>query len=493
MAAAPKQVTDALDQYEAKLREASTQTGKLTDAVKDNQANVQAAAGHWPGLGNAIEATGGKAGVFAAKFGLVTAAFSEGWSLGMKLNQLFGTDMSLWEETVARFGSKAGAIVRSLSDNVVGVVGLVTALLSGNIGEIKRAIGELKDNLVTSGKTMSDVVSKWGNDWDRLHPSIKQTEDALKKTAEAAKDLAKEKKALADEVAKVETNLKKENEALEKQKKAAEDALLATHRLANDAEYFGRQAKGAADAVAVQREEVEKLTRAHGANDPMTVRAAEELSVLEDRLASAQKRYKDTNEELKSYTSSQKAATEASTQSTAATTQQATATSKAAIETVRWTDENGKVHVSIRQVKDETEQATAATEKSAAATEKVKKEVIAVKDENGKWVITQREVKDSTEKAAEAQTKGAEATKAAAAKTADAAKDISMLVAALKELNAEMKNTEAQAAKTKTAIAEVGDAATKAAGEAGAAGAAGAAAGMGGPSSGSGGGGGGGF
>lgn len=177
-AKAPKALQDAIGGYEQRLASATERTGKLNDAVKDNAAQAQVAAGNWPGLGNAIESVGGKTGKVVAGFGLVTAAFNQGWEIGQKLNKFFGTDMSLWEEFIGKFGAYAGAVIRGLSDVLVSFYQLQVDLLSLNIGEAKKSFASLKEN-VTS---FYDKVVEGG---ERSLESAKKQNNAAKELLEA--------------------------------------------------------------------------------------------------------------------------------------------------------------------------------------------------------------------------------------------------------------------------------------------------------------------
>jgi hypothetical protein len=206
---APAEIQAAFSQAQQQLHAVNTEVGRANDALKDNQANVQAAAGHWSGLGNAIEGMGGKAGAFVGKWGLVTAALGEGWAMGQKLNTLFGTDMSEWEEVVTRFGAKCGAIIKAASDMIVADVKLIAALFTGNVDEIKKAWKDFQTDFTAAGKTMSDTVTKWGTDWDRLHPSIKQTEERLKEATKATEEHAAAAKKDAEENAQLAQELEK--------------------------------------------------------------------------------------------------------------------------------------------------------------------------------------------------------------------------------------------------------------------------------------------
>ena len=189
---APKELQTALSKAETQLKSVTKAVGQLDDAVKDNAANVKIAGDNWPGLGNAIEATGGKMGTMAAKLGLVTAAFKEGWAAGMQLNQTFGTDMSEWDKSVERFGAKAKLILSGLFDNFVNAGHLIVALVSGDMGEIKAALATFEQDAKKNFSNLGDAVTKYGADWDKLHPRLSQVKAAQDAAAEAAKKLSDE-------------------------------------------------------------------------------------------------------------------------------------------------------------------------------------------------------------------------------------------------------------------------------------------------------------
>jgi archaellum component FlaC len=404
LANAPKEFQQALTNAEAKLHEASATVGKLNNAVRDNTANVQANANQWAGLGNAIEGAGGKTGAIVGKLGLVTAAFSEGWSIGMKMNHLFGTDMALWEEVVARFGSKLGAVVRAASDMIVSDVNLVRALFTGNLDEIKKAVLEHRDNMVSAGKVMYDVVTRYGKAWDDVHPSIKETEARMKAAAEAAEQLAEKKKKLADEIHNVTKNLEAENKELAKQNAIAEDAKLKAFELGGDVGYLTRQLDSARAAVDAQAREVEKLSAQFGEQSQITIAARQKLEELERQVGSSGKRYEDASHQLDQYKQTQQdaerssvelqkkiaeevsalaakmreqmnagkaqqAATGDTKNATTATDAHTEATKKTHTELVIYTDALGKVHKTIKTVTDETKPAADGMKALGTATE----------------------------------------------------------------------------------------------------------------------------
>lgn len=311
MAKAPKQVQDALSGYESKLKDVSTSTGKLTDAVKDNTANVQVAAGQWPGLGNALESVGGKTGQVVAGFGLVTAAFGQGWEIGQRLNKLFGTDMSLWEEVVSRFGSKLGAIIRGLSDSVVAVANLAAALITGSWSDIKRATVELKDTVVASGKTMGDVVTKYGSDWDKIHPPIKKATEEVEKHKAAVDNTAAGYAALGDAMGKTVEAIQKQSAELKKNQAAMLDAEHVVINRKKDQEDYARGVEAASQSLKDQTSEVAALTQAHGANDPMTLQAISRQTQLAQELETAKTQYDTAKTDVDDYTKKQNDASKA--------------------------------------------------------------------------------------------------------------------------------------------------------------------------------------
>jgi hypothetical protein len=167
------------------LKRVESEVVKSNKAIEDQRNVTNQAGASWTGWGNAIDNVNPKVGALVAKIGTIGAAFTAGWTAGNQLNRLFGTDMSVWEDSLSRFGAKAGAIISALSDNVVATGNLVAAIVSGNVDEIKRAWAELEEAGKKSNQTIADAVTKYGSEWDAVHPKIGKATEEVKKHRDA--------------------------------------------------------------------------------------------------------------------------------------------------------------------------------------------------------------------------------------------------------------------------------------------------------------------
>jgi hypothetical protein len=329
MAAAPKELQDAVEKAEHKMQEASTTVGRLNNAVRDQAAHTQAASGQWSGLGNSIEAAAGKQGKYVAGAGLVTAAWAEGWAIGMKLNKLFGTDMTLWEEETARFGAKAGIIVKDIADIIIAEATAVWEVLHGNFSEAKRSFAEAGQDIQKLGKDASDVINKWGADWDRLHPKIKENKEAVKdltaavdasKTAIDAHTVAvSEAEEKATKLAEVQSRLKqkyddvsaaigREKQALEAAQMAEIDAEHGVINRTSDMGSFSRELDRATQELDRQKQKVAALAAEFGESNPITRSAIEKQTELERSLALSQQRFDGAKHDTDLYSAAQRQA-----------------------------------------------------------------------------------------------------------------------------------------------------------------------------------------
>jgi hypothetical protein len=406
---APKELQEALAKADAQVKQVTKTVGQLDDAVKDNAANVKLAGDQWPGLGNAVEAVGGKMSTVAVKIGLVTAAFKEGWAMGQQLNGVFKTDMSEWEKAIDRLGAKANLVLKSMSDNVVNVMGVIKAITTGDAEQIKAAFNQWITEGVKGLEIAKDAVTKYGNEWDKLHPTFKQLEEQQKQAGEAAKKLAEEQ-AKAAEVAKKVAEKQGEltekildtTDALHKNKLAHEDLnrLLqdakqgAVNRSA-DAAVYARNVEDLNRQLKSEREEMERLIARYGEHDPQVNQAREKIQNLDYALKNANQRWAEAKDEVEKYERQQKTATEEIARAKEEET-------KLAAKKTELQAEYAKTTTATTVATSATHASTAATTTATESTEKATVTVRGYRDEHGKLHIEQTKVAESAKSAAEA-------------------------------------------------------------------------------------------
>lgn len=154
----PDEVQRALAKAEAQVKKVTAEFGKMDDAVRDNTANAKIAGDSWPGLGNALEGMGGKVGTATAKFGLYTAALSEGWQMGKKLAAGMGTDFSAMEQAVDSFVSKAKSVNSTFLSWMTG---------DGSFESVRASIALTKEQLEGYNSTVLAGITDLGDYKDR--------------------------------------------------------------------------------------------------------------------------------------------------------------------------------------------------------------------------------------------------------------------------------------------------------------------------------------
>ena len=322
---APAEVQAAFGQMQQAADRTTAKVRELTDAVHDQKGQLKEGGEHWGGLGDAMNKAMGPAGAIQAKLALGFAAFKEGWQIGQQLNKMFGTDMSLWEETVGRFGQKANAILKALSDNVVGFANLFIAIITGNIDGIKKAFAEITDNASKSFKTITEAVTKYGTEWDSLHPKVKKATEATKENKEETEKLAttlvgagEEQKKYKQAIDDLAAALANQTLELQHQREVAMDS---EHMAIDRTSQAGYEARAVADLtaqLAAQKIEVAELTRRYGDQDPVVIGAREKQDQLAGSLASSKQRMGEASAEAARYEAQHKAATTAVEKATTA-------------------------------------------------------------------------------------------------------------------------------------------------------------------------------
>lgn len=432
---APLELQEALQKAGTQVRAASTQMGQMNDALAGNRANTQAAAGNWAGLGNAIEGAGGKIGAAAGKFGLFSAALREGWQIGQGLNKTFGTDMSEWEKTVERFGMKAKLVLQAISDNIINSAQVVGAVLTGDIGNINAALKTAAEDGKASFKTMSDAVTLYGAEWDKLHPSIKRAEEAKKAAAAAAKEaadaseqLAKQQAALREKIDETTDALAKNIAAEKEMKGLALDAEHGAINRAGDLAVYARQVESTTAQIAAQSAEVAKLAAQHGASDPATNAARERLVGLESSLKHANERYREAEVEVKKYQDQQKSAENQLARTREAIEKDTAKRAEQTAELTKSATASGHVATATQAV------ATATTNVATAASAAAPKLEI-LRDEQGRFVIKTVEASDASKKVAtEIEAVGVVAQKTGALLSAIGTTDVAAATAEIKAM-----------------------------------------------------------
>jgi chromosome segregation ATPase len=438
---APAEIQEAFRKAEGSLDRTTSKVRDLSDAVDDQKGTLKEGGEQWTGLGDAIGKAAGPMGAVVAKAGLISAAFKEGVGIGMQLNKLFGTDMSLWDEAIDRLGKKAGIVVRGMADSVVELGGVLKEVFTPGEGWGERisaayaSFDKASGDLIDKVKNLDEALKKE----EESHRAVAAAAEAAKEAEERAKDaaekLAAEKKKLREEIDGVTKSLQEENLELEKQKILATDSEHAAINLSSQAAYYKRQVDEVSKAIAAQRDELRQLTARYGENDPVVRQAQERLALLEQSLASSRERYTEATEETRRYEQQQKAAEQAAAKLQEKIDQ--------ASDSLRKQQEQlATLGTATQQTTAQTQQATTAAGSSATAidsqgqaAEKTKTEVVMYRDELGKVHIETRKVADTTAEATKGVTAVGDAAEKAATPAKALAQSMETLQAALKPSN----------------------------------------------------------
>ncbi|MFZ2490726.1 MAG: hypothetical protein WA208_04495, partial [Thermoanaerobaculia bacterium] len=169
---APKALEDALKRSQGQLQQANKSLGEYTDGLKDNQANVQAAAGQFPGFGNALEAMGGPVGNATQSLGLWGAALSAGLVIGKQVAGAIGTDFEAFNDAAEGLKKSASSITNALVTD-----GLVAAL----------------DQFAATVKTSGDTIAGGGKALEGYNAIVAlgvERADALRFSTQQLADVA---------------------------------------------------------------------------------------------------------------------------------------------------------------------------------------------------------------------------------------------------------------------------------------------------------------
>jgi hypothetical protein len=327
IAHAPVEIQQAYAKAEAQFHSTTATVKTMTTATRENQQAILGNTAQWGGFEQQLLKMVGADGAIGKTIiglGGIAAAFTGGWEAGQKLNKLFGTDMSVWEDDLKEFGKKAKVALAAVADDLVALGSLIADTF--NFKKLAKNgfdtyWTDLKASYLDYHKTIDESAAKLNNLTQAVKDEEAQhlkNEVAQAKAAEAADKLKEAKKKLQDEIEHVAASLKAETIELEKQKGIAEDASLAVIDQSNQQSYLKRQVDDATAALATQRAEVQRLTTQFGASDPMTRAAIERQQQLEKSLGDSQQRYTQTSEEVRKYEEQQRSAQAAVATGTAA-------------------------------------------------------------------------------------------------------------------------------------------------------------------------------
>lgn len=426
LADAPQQLQDAFRKAEVQVEHTKAKVRDLTDAVDDQKGTLKEGGETWTNLGDAVEKSAGRFGSVIAKAGLLTAAFTEGWQIGMKLNQFFGVDMQTWDDALDRISKKGKIIITEASNELVAFGGVLKAVFTPGAGwtdNILKAQKEFQDQLKVSEGRIKDLDKTLRED-EEQH---KKNADAAAKAATAAKDLAEKKEKLREETEKTAKALAAETTELDKQVKAAQESK--NQLIDNTATLFhmGITLDLANAKLEQQRRVVDQLTKTYGENDPMTRQAVEQFNRLQaqvselkgayDNTSAAVEKYKEQNAKanasidehskkieqlrhehgkLEDSVAKAAAAVTAATSTTQAATQ---AAHEAQQKVTGWYDAQGKLHISNTETAESAQKMKEAAERVGNAAEAASGAVHGWKDATGHITIVQDQAASAAEKA----------------------------------------------------------------------------------------------
>jgi hypothetical protein len=456
--AAPAELQRAYAAAGQKIDEATDKVRTATAAIKNHSSEVAEAGVRWGGFKEAIKDAFPALSSFIAKAGEIAGAFGAGLAIGQQFNTFLKTDMSEWNSLTEQVGTRANAMIRAVSDELVAMGVVMKDVITFNIKDIGRDTDILKQTTSQGFKTMKEALTDTGAEWDRYAPKIGVATEASKAAAEAAAKLAEEKKKLSDELNKVVRSLQQENAELAKQKVLQEDAALRLVDETASLGYYKRGVDEATSALTDQNAKLRELTARYGENDPVVTEARVKQQQLESALRSAQQRYEETKTEVQKYEEQQKSAEAAIKSHTEKIAEQG--------------KEQTKIQGEIANVTKATGETTTATEKHDTIIKQVTPTIITYKDEHGKLHIETKKVGDATkETAANIQKIGEQATKAAnpVKGMTDAldAEKFNASAAAVKALTTALNEFTPAAEKAAAAASKVESATAKAAGSSG--------------------------
>jgi hypothetical protein len=459
---APAEMQVAFKRAETQLDSTKKKVRELTDAVQDQKGELKEGGEAWTGMGDGLEKIAGKYGKVVAGAGLFAAALKEGWNLGMQFNQFVGTDMSLFEESLARVGQKFNLVIRNMADLAVAQFNLVMGVIHANKDEVIAAAKDIKNGVVKQAEDLAAVVSKTGNEWDAYAKKVgvasKATNDLAAANKAATEEKLKLKKAADDAAA----ALKAETEEIEKQQKKLTSS---TNTIAENTAMTGAYEialRQATEQLKNQNRVVEQMTQVYGENAPQTLQAIDIQKQMQATVDDLTAKLHASAEALKQGEEAHKAAAAAilvhkasaadlakhqtdlmskiaavSASTATATTGQAAAT----LEVYKYTDAHGKLVAMVTNVAKAEEAAAANAEKHGVALKASSGDVIGWVDAAGRMQITQQKANQTIEEATAAQERHAEAIRKTREAMDEAKASAQGLDETLKHLNATVAET----------------------------------------------------
>lgn len=308
IANAPPEIQTAFATAQSSVNATTDKVRELSVFTKFLRQDINEAGGQWLGFENAIARVAGENGQYVASFFLVTKAWEAGWAVGEKLNKLFGTDMKEWEFSAEVLGNKLGEQVRALSDLIVADAKLIGDFLHGNWSELEVDAGHVRDAVKQFSDRMVEGATLSAVEYRKLHPTIKDVEEATKKANEAAQQAAekaqqwKEKEEeLARQIVEATTALKDQTEALHRSQQSAEDATLGLSNATGQQGYYKRGLDSSTAALEAQKAKVAELTREFGASDPQVTDAKNKQAELEREVSRSKTSYDDATQTVNRY------------------------------------------------------------------------------------------------------------------------------------------------------------------------------------------------
>jgi methyl-accepting chemotaxis protein len=221
-------------------------------------------------------------GAAQAQMGLVTAAFREGWQMGMQFNSIMKTDMSEWEELTATMGARAKVAISEIADTFVALWRLQIEVMTpgaGYVDRVKQAYAELKGELKENITNLSDLAAAVA----RAEAAHKAAEEALKKNTDGTKANTDATKANTDATKANSDEAKANAEEKERAKKAADELAAAQDKLrkAQDALKDGTE-----QATKKEQELNEEKQKAIDQSRERIAGMREELDLLNEQITS---------------------------------------------------------------------------------------------------------------------------------------------------------------------------------------------------------------
>lgn len=227
----------------------------------------------------------------------MSAAFTAGVQAGQKLNQVFKTDMSLWNEAVDSFGTRGGIIIKALADGFVGLGNVIAAAATLNKEELDRAANDF-------GATAETMLQHIKTAMTGSAEEVGKLTGATRDNKAAHEELAKSVVAFTEEVKKTGEQLT----VYEQQQSAA------TERVEALTEAVAKQSAAITDKeqrLAQENDRIKELIQTYGMDSQITKQAIEEKEHMARSLEFQKQKLDDTRSALKDASREQDEATAA--------------------------------------------------------------------------------------------------------------------------------------------------------------------------------------